>query len=400
MGNQNSQEPEVKKVKDIPMQQGHVLPQQSTNLRDALKDAPAVVVDKENPMSRQRTIPAGTVPAQTTAPQTIQTVPQKPAVEPGSNQQTQPVPPQMQVQAVLPQANAQGAQQAAQAPAEQAAEPTQEPVQDQPIPIPAQIQIGENVYTDQQIRDAVKTHEGKENWMGDITRKSQVVNLFKDDELLNLAKYAVNREELPKDFMEKAKLPESFSYRDEDGDNVTIPLSIIPAEVINSMKQQILETALPELFDLRKENQELVMDGKARTRQEVEAGEKMMMDFADVNSDMSITVPPGFRFGETLLSILKTPKHPEFENAVRLGTVINTANAANVTPEQAYKMHYGREAQQKAVLNIIQQNQEAGPMGEAPTGQSLPVANPLETRLQSPKARKLANLESQVQRVT
>lgn len=236
------------------------------------------------------------------------------------------------------------------------------PEQGEPEPKENLVKIGDLEYPADSWIQGLKDSENRKNWQANLTKKSQIINKFPDDIINDLAPYALGQRELPKDFKaELAKELPDIEIENEDGYTEKISADKLPDDFLNSVKQKVLASALPEYIQLQAEHEALKVKHE-NLAAEVEAerldeGVSATVDFMLENPDYAVTYNEGEDLAKVLAGIIKAGKqHPEYGNATRLGMVLNAVSTGMFKSfkEAAENLNLSRRTTPSEQVNINQ----------------------------------------------
>jgi hypothetical protein len=243
------------------------------------------------------------------------------------------------------------------------------------------VKIGDLEHTVEEWERFGKDYANDMTWKANNTKRSQLVNKFSDEQLNDMAPYALAQREIPKDLkkslLELQEMPEELTVKDGEGYDVKIPVSELPDEFLNKLKNQILTATFPEYMNAVDENTRLKEQVETTqhevSTQEIEDGTAQAVGFMQGHPEFAITVYEGEKLQDVLAQIAKTgDTHPEFQNFQRFTSILNlVSNGMFRTFDEAHASFYGAEESKKAIAEQIAQNQEAG-KPEEPGGKTPP----------------------------
>jgi len=244
------------------------------------------------------------------------------------------------------------------------------------------IKIGDLEYTSEEWERIGKDYGNDQTWKAKNTKRSQLINTFNDEQLSELAPYALAQRKLPaniKQELEKLEeIPKEITVQDAEGYDVKIKVTDLPDQFLEALKSQIAVQVFPEFINMAQENARLKNQAQSIsqqvTAQDIEAGTKQAVAFMKEYPDCAVTVYPGDDLAQILADIHQAgPDHPEFENARRFGVLLNSISQGLYSSfDEAATKIFGPKEKKKAVAEKIAENQKGG-KPEEPAARNTPV---------------------------
>jgi len=230
----------------------------------------------------------------------------------------------------------------------------------------------------ERFKEAWDDHQNKKKWQGELTRKSQVINKYSDEEIVNIQAEMKLREELKE--VSPEPLPEYLEYEvgnDEiTGDPIIYKLpsneiqKIVNKEVEKARKAWT-EKMAPEIAKGEQAVQEAETHRREAEAQTAITGiRKYFEDFPSAGIDL------GDDPIQTLNDIHEAGEvHPDFDKLLNLRMVSDRSQAKGITMKEAHIEIFGKSEQERIAKERLRKEQETapeekpGPTPKAPTPQ-------------------------------
>lgn len=213
---------------------------------------------------------------------------------------------------------------------------------------PGMIKIGDLEMTQEEWMEAHGDRKNRQNWRKNLTQRSQVASTATDEQIQLLIPYAYKQREIPENLSEIAlkdsKLPKSFTFTDDEGDEITVPISALPKELLSVLADNAFNAKYPDLEKMRTELED--KSGKVDAKyKEIQAyqmhdANQKAISFMKEHPEYAISVRKGENVLNNLKDILSTQgDHPETANAERLLFLVNRVAKVGGTLEEAYAFY-------------------------------------------------------------
>ena len=211
-------------------------------------------------------------------------------------------------------------------------------------------------YSDDDIETWRKDSENKSNWQKSLTKKSQAINKYDDEQLATIEATAQLMDKM-KDFKPEP-LPEAFTIKDEFGEDVKIKSDIIKPhidKILENAKNQWIEEFAPQLKDAEKFKAEAEQATAHATNQA--ALVRMEQYFGDYPE-------AAFSLGGDPVEMLNDinsagPTHPDYKKLLNLNAVAQRAAAMGIGMKEAHIDLFGKSEQIKKAEKTIEEEQKA-----------------------------------------